>query len=82
MRKVFWVLAAALALGVIVLPGAVRATDTSDSEDFVRVTMQGTLSAISATMPPATLMVTVNGAAYTVNVSTSTKLVRKFYGVS
>lgn len=82
MRKVFWVLITALAVGMALAPQAARASDSSDSEDFVRVTMQGMLSAISTTTPPATLMVTVNGAAYTVNVSTTTKIVRKFYGVS
>lgn len=84
MRKTLWVFIAVIAMGVAILPGKARATDSSssDSEDFVRVSMQGALAAVSATTPPATLMVTVNGLSYTVNMTSSTKLLRKFNGES
>ncbi len=74
----FWVILLALTAAFVLIP-AVYAKDNSATS---KITVTGTLSSISTTTPPATLVVSVSGTDYTVNVTDKTTIVRKFNGKS
>ncbi len=88
MRKKLTSLTLVAMLAFVLVPNVLYAAENTLTADPISsavpnsITITGILAAMSGVSAPATLTVTVGATTYTVEVTTSTKIVRKFNGVS